>query len=300
VSPDLAQLAESRVVDLDGPVHYLDFGGPPDGQLIVCVHGLGGACWNWAAVAPQLAEHSRVIAVDLAGHGRSPAGGRSTTVIANRRLLHRFLTEVVTEPVILIGNSMGGLISIMETARNQQQVTGLVLIDPALPRTPLSPIDLVVARNFALMSIPYAGELAIARNYKLPPRTIINQTLSLCCVDPRRVPADVIEIAEQFARERTQRPNAVKEFLQASRSLVRLLARPKRIRADMLRITVPVLLLHGAKDRLVPIKTARAAAKANPAWHLKVAEDCGHVPQLEMPDWTAERIDDWLRLKVSR
>jgi pimeloyl-ACP methyl ester carboxylesterase len=300
VSPDLAQLADSRVVDLDGQVHYLDFGGPPDGQLIVCVHGLGGACWNWAAVAPQLTEHCRVIAVDLAGHGRSPATGRATTVIANRRLLHRFLTEVIREPVILVGNSMGGLISIMEAARNKEQVTGLVLVDPALPRSPLSPIDMVVARNFALMSIPYAGELAIARNYKLPPRTIIRQTLTLCCVDPERVPSDVIDIAEEFAKERAKRPTAVKEFLQASRSLVRLLARPKRIRADMSRITAPVLLLHGAKDRLVPLQTARAAVKANPSWHLKIADDCGHVPQLEMPDWTAERITDWLRLVVIR
>ncbi|MDX6287052.1 MAG: hypothetical protein QOG53_2537 [Frankiales bacterium] len=300
MSLDLAQLAESRFAELDGPLHYLDFGGPADGPLIVGVHGLGGACWNWAAVAPQLTQHARFIAPDLAGHGRSPAQGRSTTVIANRRLLHRFLTEVVDEPVVLVGNSMGGLISIMEAARNREQVRGVVLVDPALPRAPLTPIDLVVARNFALMSIPYAGELAIARNYKLAPRTIVRQTLALCCVDPDRVPAHVIEIAEHFAAERARRPDAVKEFLAASRSLVRLLARPKRIRADMARITAPVLLLHGAKDRLVPLQSARAAVKTNPSWHLRIADDCGHVPQMEMPDWTAEQISDWLRLVVSR
>ena len=55
-----------------------------------------------------------------------------------------------------------------------------------------------------------------------------------------------------------------------------------------------MLLLHGDEDRLVPVAAARAAAKANPAWRFEVAEDVGHVPQLEVPEWTAGHILDWL------
>src|SRR5690348_5257489 len=101
----------SEYADLDGPVHYLDFGGREQGPIIVCVHGLGGASWNWSALAPMLTDEARVLAVDLAGHGRTPAAGRRTTAPANRRLLERFLREVAREPVVLIGNSMGGAIS---------------------------------------------------------------------------------------------------------------------------------------------------------------------------------------------
>src|SRR5205814_4287187 len=100
----------SGTVDLGGPTHYFDFGGNAAGPTIVCVHGLGGAAWNWAALAPLLTPHSRVVALDLAGHGRTPAAGRRTTVPANRRLLDRFVREVVGERVVLIGNSMGGAI----------------------------------------------------------------------------------------------------------------------------------------------------------------------------------------------
>jgi pimeloyl-ACP methyl ester carboxylesterase len=53
-------------------------------------------------------------------------------------------------------------------------------------------------------------------------------------------------------------------------------------------------LLHGDQDRLVPIASARSAAQANPAWTFHVANDVGHVPQLEAPDWTADRILEWL------
>ena len=59
-------------------------------------------------------------------------------------------------------------------------------------------------------------------------------------------------------------------------------------------IRVPVLLLHGEKDRLVPIGVSRAVVAANPSWRFEVAPDVGHVPQLEVPEWTAGNILDWL------
>ena len=61
---------ESRWADLDGPVHYLDFGGPADGPLVVCVHGLGGSAVNWAAVAPTAGA-------DLPGRGHRPGRVRA-------------------------------------------------------------------------------------------------------------------------------------------------------------------------------------------------------------------------------
>ena len=79
-------------------MHYLDFGGPSDGPLVVCVHGLGGSALNWAAVAPTLAQTCRVVAIDLAGFGHTLGGSRATSVQANNRLLHRFLLEVAGTP----------------------------------------------------------------------------------------------------------------------------------------------------------------------------------------------------------
>src|SRR3954452_8219999 len=112
----LPDTIRSATVDLDGPTHYFDFGGNPEGPLVVGVHGLGGAAWNWAAVAPFLTPHMRLMALDLAGHGRTPAAGRRTTVPANRRLLERFLSVMTDEPVVLMGNSMGGAISLLQAA----------------------------------------------------------------------------------------------------------------------------------------------------------------------------------------
>ena len=85
--------ARSRWIDLDGPVHYLDFGGPASGPAVVCVHGLAGSAVNWSAIAPLLAGRCRMLAVDLPGHGltRLLSKDAARGVPAMHALLHRFI-----------------------------------------------------------------------------------------------------------------------------------------------------------------------------------------------------------------
>src|ERR1700760_2629359 len=108
----------SRFIDVDGrPVHWVDFGGPEgktDAPLAVCVHGLGGSWVNWMALAPLLTERFRVIAFDLAGFGLTPLKGRRADIRSNRRLLDAFLRTTTDQPVTLIGNSIGGLLSMLQ------------------------------------------------------------------------------------------------------------------------------------------------------------------------------------------
>jgi len=142
----------SRWIDLDGPVHYLDFGGPAGGPVIVCVPGLGGSAVNWSVIAPLLTGRYRVLAPDLAGHGLTQAAGRGADVPANRRLLHRFIELVPGSPVILMGNSMGGMIAVLEAAAAPAAVAGLILLAPAVPFVPAR-LDPQVAAMFAMFAV---------------------------------------------------------------------------------------------------------------------------------------------------
>jgi pimeloyl-ACP methyl ester carboxylesterase len=287
--------AMSRYVDLNGPVHYLDFGGPADAPLLVCVHGLGGSHVNWVAIGPRLATTCRVLALDLAGHGRTPLAGRSPSVHANRRLLHRFLTEVVSGPVILVGNSMGGMISLTESAEAPENVSGLVLVDPALPLARRTKLDRVIASRFLGGMVPGLGERVMARRRGAQtPEEVAIETLAVCCVDYHRVPLPVYEATVRVVEERHGHPEVTSAYLGAARSLMGVMALKRAYHKRMRSLRQPVLLLHGARDRLVPLAAAKEAARANPHWRFEVAEDIGHVPQLEAPDWTTERILDWL------
>jgi pimeloyl-ACP methyl ester carboxylesterase len=290
----------SRWVDLGVPVHYVDHGGPPDGPLLVMVHGLGGSLVNWAALAPLLTDTCRVLALDLIGFGHTQAGTHSTSITANQHMLHRFLGEVAGGPVILVGNSMGGAITILEATQHPESVNAVVLIDPALPVKVGSQPDPLVAASFGMYAVPHLGRAMLrARRRVRSPEQLAMDVLRLCCVDPTRVPADVLAQHMQMARERSQYPDIDKHFLDAARSLMRMLVRRSSYEAAMKAIRVPVLLLHGEKDRLVAIGASRAAAAANPSWRFEVAPDVGHVAQLEVPEWTAGRILDWLASDVS-
>jgi pimeloyl-ACP methyl ester carboxylesterase len=286
-------------VDLGVPVHYVDHGGPADGPLLVMVHGLGGSLVNWAALAPLLTDTCRVLALDLVGFGHTQAGTHSTSITANQAMLQRFLREVAAGPAMLVGNSMGGMITIIEAARHPEMVKALVLIDPALPATVGAPPDPLVTASFGMYAVPRLGRAMLkARRRVRSPEQLAMDVLHLCCVDAARVPADVLEQHLQMARARCEYPDIDEHFLHAARSLMGMLARRSSYLATMKAIQAPVLLLHGEKDRLVRIGASRAVAAANPSWRLEVAPDVGHVPQLEAPQWTAGHILDWLATDV--
>src|SRR6476660_1863531 len=97
------------------------------------VRGLGGSADNWIGVGPGFAKRHRTMAIDLAGFGRTPLFHRSAALGANAELVHSFIEQVIGEPVVLMGNSMGGHISILEAADHPRWVSALVLVDPAIP-----------------------------------------------------------------------------------------------------------------------------------------------------------------------
>ncbi len=285
----------SRWIDLDGPVHYLDFGGPSDGPVVVCVHGLGGSAVNWVAIAPLLTDRCRVLAPDLAGHGLTQSSGRGTSVMANRGLLHRFIESVTDGPVILMGNSMGGMISLLQAGTAPALVAGLILVDAALPMVPARP-DPVVTTLFAMYATPVLGGILMDRRRKMSPEAAVAATLSLCCVDVARIPADVVAQHVEVARRRAGVTGIEQDFLAAARSVLSTAGyvRGWPYRRIIRTIQSPVLLVHGDRDRLVPLAAAKAAARQNPSWSLTVLRDLGHVPQLEAPKQTANAILDWL------
>jgi pimeloyl-ACP methyl ester carboxylesterase len=289
----------SRTIDIDGPVHYVDFGGPDDGPAVVLVHGLGGSHLNWDLFAPLLSPHARVRALDLPGFGRSEPGGRKASVQANVAVLDRFLTQVVREPAILVGNSMGGMLSILAAGERPDAVSGLVLLDPAIPG-PRRALDPLVAATFAIYALPFGGERFLRlRRTRQTALVRVREMLELCGVDPDRIPAEVIDRSITLLEERRDVEGMDRAFLAAARSLLRLLIDPRRYRRAMASIDAPVLLVHGDKDRLIPVAAARDIARRHPRWRYSEMPGVGHVPQLQVPDQLATEVLDWVRTVVT-
>ncbi|MDF9811525.1 pimeloyl-ACP methyl ester carboxylesterase [Streptomyces sp. SPB162] len=78
------------------------------------------------------------------------------------------------------------------------------------------------------------------------------------------------------------------------RSLALVNARRSRYWSAMRSLRMPVYLMSGERDRLVPVRAARAAAARHPGWRFETFPGVGHAPQLEIPGVVAGRLLDWV------
>jgi pimeloyl-ACP methyl ester carboxylesterase len=287
-----------KLADVGGPVHYLDFGG--SGRPLLMVHGLGGSALNWMAVGPAVARTHRALAIDLAGFGQSPLHGRSATVGANAELVRDFVEKVIGEPVVLIGNSMGGHIAIIEAATHAEWVESLVLVDPAIPGPHVTRPEPRLLTTMAALSVPGLATTLLDRRLRaLGPEGLVKETLALVCADPSRVDPDVIAAHVQLTRERENLgPQNARAFVQASRSIGIRMADP-RFWARVAMVTAPTLVIHGSEDRLIPLPAARELVHRRPDWKLDVLDGVGHVPMMETPDYFMSSLQGWDAYRIA-
>ena len=304
--------ARGYITQFDAPVHWIEFSDTPRDQTqdhskdrtteppIVFVHGLGGSHLNWCLIGPQLAAARRAFALDLHGFGLTPGTPADATVQGNRKLLDRFVREVTGTPVILAGNSMGGLISLLQSTAAPETVLGLVLIDPALPLPAKKP-DWPVASQFLLQMLPGVGEYYVKKaRTSQSPQVAVQRLIELCFADPSRADPAMVTASIALASQRQAEPGRDAAFLAASRSLLRVTGHRRRYWEMMAGVRVPVLLFGGDADRLVPVAAIRQAGARNPQWDTVVLAGVGHTPQLEVPDVVVGHVQDWLDRHFTR
>lgn len=281
----------------DVEVHTACWEGPGAGPVFVAVHGLGGSHVNWALLAPQLAQRGPVYAPDLAGFGLTLPTGRSARVMDNVDLLAGFIRTVSPDvPVVLLGNSMGGLITLLLAATRPRLVARCVLVSPASPRPLRAPLDRQVLTNFAVMAVPGLGERWLARRQRsITVDQQVRETMALCAADPDSLDAEVLEQHVEMARRRREMSHAHSALLEASRSLLLVVGpRAPVLWQSVADVQAPTLLLHGGRDRLVTSAGMQAIAKRRPDWTFVTYDDLGHIPMLEAPQRVADDIVAWM------
>lgn len=284
----------SLEVDAGGtPLHVATWDG--DGPPMLLVHGLGGSHMNWCAVAPRLAERHRVWALDLPGFGRSrPLAGR-TTVRELQAATVRCLEALADEPVILVGNSMGGMISMLVAERHPEKVAALVLVDAAMPAPWRDPVDPAILGLAAAYGIPGIGPGSVATlRRRVSAEDLVRGALTLCTAEFDRVDPEIVRRHVELEEEIRDTPGRDRAFTGAARSIIGWVTRTRRVRPIMERISSPTLVVHGDRDRLVRVSAAHAARTLRPDWDVRILPNIGHLPMIEDPDGFIEILESWL------
>ena len=261
------------------------------------VHGLGGASTNWTDLAALLAVRFDGWAVDLPGFGRSqpPARGRYS-IRGHVRAVIDVLEHVAAQPgegqgrpVHLLGNSLGGLVSLLVAAGRPDLVATLTLISPAMPVYRVPP---AFSRALLLLLVPGVPTLAARRMGGITPEESVRAMIRMCFGEPRKVPPERVEQAVQEMRERSEQPWADHALTRSMRGLItsylRVGAANAWRAARMLR--PPTLVLWGARDKLVDPAMAPRLASVIPDARLEVLDRVGHVAMLEAPEDTARAV----------
>lgn len=269
-------------------VFVREYPAPADGEPAMFVHGLGGSSTNWDDVGELLSDRLSAEAIDLPGFGRSePPTGRDYSMNGHARTVVETLERRGRGPVHLVGNSMGGLVSLMIAAYRPDLVRTLTLVSPVLPF--YNPWAYTEPR-FGLLLVPGTGMRLAKLINELDPAVRTRAVLRLCFGDPTQVPEERLAEAVAEMAERQSHPWASEALVGSLRSIVGSFLRfgrgyPWRLAA---RVQAPSLVVWGDLDRLVSVRIAPRLARILPGRRLLVLPGAGHVSQLERPEETAK------------
>ena len=211
-----------------GVVFARKFGG--DGPPVVGVHGLGGSHLNWVPAASSLASLGSVTAFDLPGFGYSPPA-RSYSIRSLARATIEYL-EHLDSPALLIGNSMGGTVSILVAAQRPDLLSGMVLLAPAAaPRWGDPRIDPVVSKRLFLQGVPGVGVAMIEKYWKsISARQQLADTLAVVCHRPERVAYGLETENLEMIELRRRQPWAIEAIVRSGRATAYTVARRQGVR----------------------------------------------------------------------
>jgi len=264
----------------------------PDAEPAVYVHGLGGSSQNWTDVAGLLAGRFAGQAVDLPGFGYSDPSRRYSIPAFAARLIG-YLEYAGRGPVHLVGNSLGGSISVRVAALRPDLVRTLTLISPAMPF--LDPRRTAQGPVLPLLALPRADRLFAWGMARLSAEELAEQVLLACFGDTSKVSPQRRAEAIEEIKLRNTIAHYPKAYLGTLRGLVSSFVRAYlpgvnsqwRLAA---RVTAPTLVIGGLRDELVDPRVPAQVAKAIPDSRLLILPGVGHVAQMEVPRVVAQGI----------
>ena len=268
-------------------MRYLTSG---EGHPLVLVHALGENALDWSWVLPALSRSHRVYAPDLPGITGDDGIAVDPSPTFFTSFLAAFLDALGIERAAIVGNSLGGLISLRLALSDPARVGALGLVASAGLGREITPA-------LSLLTLPGNGEAAIAL-CKTPVGVRQRAWGRAALLFARPWTAPRAWLAEQYRLARTP------GFLEATLAALRAQAGPggqREVLLDELQaLTVPRLIVWGTRDRVFPRRHARDAAARLEGERPVFIPDCGHLPHVERPDRCVEVLGRFLDEARSR
>jgi pimeloyl-ACP methyl ester carboxylesterase len=251
----------------------------------ILLHGLGGAKSSFYETVAALAPDHTVHAIDLPGFGASSKPLASYEPGFFARHVLRLMDAMAIDRADLVGNSMGGRVALEVGLRAPSRVRSLSLLAPSM----------AFRRGRELVPLARAmrPELAV-----LPPllrSRHVREQFWRMIARPERIDPSVADIAaDEFMRTHRSAAARVAFYAAARQIYLEPPHGPDGFWTRLGLLRPPALFVWGGEDRVVPARFSRHVAEALPGVSQVVLPECGHVPQIELPESTHELVRDFI------
>ena len=259
---------------------------------IILLHGFGAAIGHWRHSLRELGGSRTVYALDLLGFGASEKAIAAYDTFLWADLVRDFWLTFINEPAILVGNSVGSLVALVAAARYPEIAKGVVAIslpDPAAQAeaVPSWMLPVVEAIQNTVASPPVLRTLF----YLVRRRSLVRRWATFAYEKPEAVTDELVDILATPATDR----GAARAFSILFKVMGSSRLGPG-VKELLPQVNVPILLLWGKFDRLIPLSFANPGKylQYHPNIKLVELERGGHCPQDECPELVHREIEDWL------
>ncbi len=271
---------------------YLRAAQPGSTTPLILLHGFGASIGHWRHNLDALAEHHTVYAIDLLGFGASEKAIASYRTDLWVEQVYDFWRTFIQTPVVLVGNSIGSLVCLAIAAAHPEMVAGVVMI--SLP-------DL--AMEAEMMPKALYPVVAAIKRWVLSPLLLrvlfplvrrpgfVKAWAAIAYAQPTAITDELIDILAEPPQDRGSAQAFARIF-----SAVTDPRHSPHIKTVLPTLTVPMLLIWGQQDRMIPKQFARPSqyGEYNPKLQLVELENAGHCPHDECPEQVNRVILDWL------
>ncbi len=255
---------------------------------MVLVHGQPGEGADFRPTIDRLTSSCRVIAPDRPGWGANDAAARG--MLANADWLAELLEEMrVVGEAVVVGHSFGGGVALALALRHPQAVAALVLVGSVGEATALSHLDRLLARPLVGERIVRAGIAGASRATRLVASRLSRIERA----------SEAVRMAESLSMYRALAgidpiaEGAWRSFVVEQQALIR---ETPEIERSLHRLSIPVAVVNGARDRVVPASSGRRLASLIPGAEHVVLGHVNHLVPVEAPDRVAAIVERYVRL----
>ena len=262
--------------------------GKENPQDILLIHGLGDEADTWRHVFEPLAEKYHLLAVDLPGFGRSDKPNLDYSPQFFISTLNNFIEELSINKPILMGSSLGAILSQGFALQFPEKVSGLILLDGGMiQKEPMLDWSLI------LMQIPLLGEWLYNRLRKDPDAAF--DSIRNVYYDLDSMPEKDRDFLYRRVNKRVWSDGQRRAYFSTLRNLVDWVKRSQEGLEERLgRLDIPTLVILGEHDHLFPEENADAVIKAQINAEKVIIDGAGHLPQQETPQAVIDEVLGWL------